>query len=170
MAGIYRLGSDLRGNVIFHTRMYAMPCPDKEAEQARRVARIHLLAFANGVEKVFWYNLRSREADPYEKEDCFGLIHKDFSEKPALQAYRTLTSMLPSGSQRPTVQCRDGIFHATWQRPDGKRVHALWNQLGRKRVKSPVKSPYLVLDHLGNPLPRRRSTLTVSDGVTFIVE
>ena len=170
MAGIYRLGSDLRGNIIFHTRMYTMPCPDKDAEQARRVARIHLLAFAGGVAKVFWYNLRSREADPYEKEDCFGLIHKDFSEKPALQAYRTLTAMLPSGSQRPTVQCRDGIFHATWQRPDGKRVHALWNQLGRKRVKSPVKSPSLVLDHLGNPLPRQRSTLTVSDGVTFIVE
>lgn len=171
MAGIYRLGSDLHGNIIFHARMRATPWPDKEAEQARRVARIYLLAFAHGVEKVFWYNLRSREKDPYYSEDCFGLIHNDFSEKPSLQAYRTLTAMLPSGSQRPLLrQLPGGVYHATWLRPDSTRVHALWSPMGRVQVASPARRISVACDYLGRSLPVPRRRLTVGSGVTYLLE
>ena len=171
MAGIYRLGSDLRGNVVFHARMYAPAWVNREAEQARRVARICLLAFAYGVEKVFWYNLRSREKDLHYSEDCFGLIHHDFSEKPAMQAYRTLTSMLPSGSERPRLSLAvDGVYYATWLRPDGSRVHALWSPMGRVEVAVPATRLSAASDHLGRPLPLPRRRLTVGSGVTYLVE
>ena len=168
VAGIYRLNSDLHGNIIFQTRMYAMPIPDREAEQARRVGRLFLISLAYGVERVFWYNLRSREKDPYYSEDCFGLIHSDFSEKPSMQAYRTLVRLCPEGSSRPTLDRRDDLFHAEWQRSDGRRVHALWSSVGKRQVRVRMGDGACLWDHLGNPLRRRGGRLMVGCGITYV--
>ncbi len=170
IAGIYRLRSDLRGNIIFQTRMYAHPLPDKEGEQARRVARIYLLALAHGVERVFWYNLRSRETDPYEPEDCFGLIHADFTEKPSLQAYRTLTQMLPQGSSRPQLSVKDNVFAALWTRPDGRQVTAMWSPYEPVRVPAGTLRGAMMYSHLGVPLGRAGRHVGLSDGVVYLVK
>ncbi|MGN1255585.1 MAG: hypothetical protein ACI4UA_00290, partial [Bacteroidaceae bacterium] len=170
VAGIYRLNSDLHGNIIFQTRMYAHPLPDKEAEQARRVARIYLLAFAHGVERVFWYNFRSRETDPYEPEDCFGLIHADFSEKPSLQAYRTLTRMLPSGSTRPRLWIDRNVFCASWTQPGGHRVKAMWSPYVPVRHRLNSKRSLSVYNHLGERITLKGRTVTLTDSVIYFVE
>lgn len=170
VAGIYRLNSDLKGNIVFQTRMYAHPLPDKEAEQARRVARIYLLAFAHGVERVFLYNLRSRETDPYEPEDCFGLIHADFSEKPSLQAYRTLTRMLPSGSTRPRIRIDGNVFHASWIQPGGHRVKAMWSPYVPVRHRLNSKRSLSVYNHLGERITLKGRTVTLTDAVIYFVE
>lgn len=170
VAGIYKLRSDLTGNIIFQTRMYSMLQPDREAEQARRVARLYLLAFSHGISKVFWYNLRSREENLSYSEDCFGLIHADFSEKPAMQAYRTLVQMCPEGSTRPQLDdssATSGLFKCRWTRPDGTNVLALWSP--SQSVDYPLNHfKGHIVDHLGNPIPRRKS-LRIGSGVVYLL-
>lgn len=171
VAGIYKLRSELKGNIVFQTRMYSMLLPDREAEQARRVSRLYLLAFAHGISKVFWYNLRSREKDMTYTEDCFGLIHADFREKPAMQAYRTLVRMCPPGSSRPqldTKQAKErGIYCCRWQRPDGAKVTALWSPL-RSSIYPLKQFKGTIVDYLGNTL-KFNGSIKIGGGVIFLI-
>ena len=171
IAGIYKLNSDdLTGNIVFQTRMYGHPIPDKEEEQARRIARIYLLAFAYGIDRVFWYNFRSREANLSDPEDCFGLIHADFTEKPAMQAYRTLIRFCPDGSVRPILKCNDNIFRAQWTTPDKHVVHAIWSPYQTMSYTYKISPNATVYNHLGQEVHCVDNKLKLSDGVLFIVE
>ena len=171
VAGIYKLNSDdLTGNIVFQTRMYAHPIPDKEEEQARRVARIYLLAFSYGIDRVFWYNFRSREADMHDRDDCFGLVHADFSEKPSMQAFRTLTRFCPDGSTRPVLRSNDNIFRAQWTTPDKHIVHALWSPYQKMSYSFRIPPKATVYNHLGQVVQCRDNRLPLSDGVLYVVE
>ena len=171
VAGIYKLNSDdLAGNIVFQTRMYGHPIPDKEDEQARRVARIYLLAFSYGIDRVFWYNLRSRESDMTEREDCFGLIHADFSDKPSMQAYRTLARFCPDGSTRPILKCNDNIFRAQWVTPDKHVVRAIWSPYQHMSYSYKIPSKATVYDHLGQVVRTADNKLMLSDAVLYVVE
>ena len=171
VAGIYKLNSDdLTGNIVFQTRMYCHPIPDKEEEQARRIARTYLLAFAYGVDRVFWYNFRSNEADMYERENCFGLIHADFTEKPSMQAYRTLTRFCPDGSTRPLLRQNDNIFRAQWVTPDKRIVRAIWSPYQTMSYSYKLPPKATVYNHLGQVVRCTDNKLTLSDAVLFIVE
>ncbi len=170
VAGIYRLNSELKGNIVFQTRMYFNPPADKEAEQARRIARTHIISFALGVDRVFWYNLRSREDNVKDPEDYFGLIHKDFSEKPACQAYRALTRMLPSGSTRPALNIDENIYNATWIRPDGKRITAIWSPYVPVKKKADWPKNAILYDFMGNKMGAGKKAITLTDAVVYIVE
>lgn len=171
VAGIYKLNSDeLTGNIVFQTRMYCHPIPDKEEEQARRIARIYLIAFAYGIDRVFWYNFRSRESDLYEREDCYGLIHADFTEKPSMQAYRTLTRFCPDGSLRPTLKCNDNIFRAQWVTPDKRIVRAIWSPYQNMNFTYKIPPKATVYNHLGQVVHCTDNKLKLSDAVLFVVE
>ncbi len=170
VAGIYRLNSELKGNIVFQTRMYFNPPADKEAEQARRIARTHIISFALGIDRVFWYNLRSREDNVKDPEDYFGLIHKDFSEKPACQAYRALTRMLPSGSTRPALNIDENIYNATWTRPDGKRITAIWSPYVPVKKKADWPKNAVLYDFMGNKMGAGKKAITLTDAVVYIVE
>lgn len=168
VAGIYKLNSDLKGNIIFQTRMYSMLLPNREAEQARRVARIYLLAFAHGISKVFWYNLRSQENDMKYSEDCFGLIHADFSEKPSMQAYRTLVQMCPPGSTRPRLEIESNLYKCMWEKPDGSDITALWSP--ERTISYPLKKfRGKAIDHLGRPIIPSKKSIRVGGGIVFLV-
>ena len=171
VAGIYKLNSDdFTGNIVFQTRMYCHPIPDKEEEQARRVARIYLLAFAYGVDRVFWYNFRAREADMNEREDCFGLVHSDLADKPSMQAYRTLTRFCPDGSTRPTLKCNDNIFRTQWVTPDKHVVRAIWSPYRNMNYSYKISPKATVYNHLGQVVKCTDNRLLLSDAVLFIVE
>ena len=170
IAGIYCLQSDLKGNIVFQTRMYSHPNPDKETEQAKRVARIHLLAFSHGIDRVFWYNLRSREKDPYDPEDCFGLIHGDMTEKPSCQAYRTLTHMLPTGSTRPRLFIHENVFEAQWTRPDGKRVTAMWSPYAPFWKKADWTTTAVFYDYMNQPITQSKKGIMLTEAVIYKVE
>ena len=171
VAGIYKLNSDdLSGNIVFQTRMYAHPIPDKEEEQARRVARIFLLSFAYGIDRVFWYNFRSRETNMSEKEDCFGFIHADFSDKPSMQAFRTLTKFCPDGSTRPTLKSNDTIFRLQWVTPDKHVVRAIWSPYQNTSYTYKKSSKAIVYDYMGNVIECPDNKLKLSDAVLYIVD
>ena len=168
VAALYQLNSDLKGNIIIQTRLGTQRLSDLEDEQARRVARIHLIAYAYGVDKVFWYEFRSPEVDPYYSEDNFGMVHKDLSPKPAYYAYKTLIKMLPSGSTRPVLTIKDGIYEAEWIRPDGKHVTAYWCKGGFAYITLDTK-PDMVIDYMGNKLNSNNKQVKISTGVVYII-
>ena len=169
VAALYKLNSDLKGNIIIQTRLGTGGIVDKEDEQARRVARIHLIAFAYGVDKVFWYKFRSNEQNLYYSEDNFGMVHKDLSPKPAYYAYKTLIKMCPNGSTRPVLQIKDGIYKAGWTKPDGIHVFALWCKQGYTYLNIDQKGGQEFYNYMGKKLDLLNGKLKVSTGVVFSV-
>lgn len=57
-----------------------------EADQAAYLAKSMEIAAAHGVEKYFIYNLVAYEDDLSYAEHCFGIIHRDYTAKPAFAA------------------------------------------------------------------------------------
>ncbi len=154
------------GNVIACFRKGAAPYVDTEAEQAKRIARVHLIAFSCGVEKVFWNGLRSSENDPKRKRDWSGLYRKDFSPKPAARAYKTLTTLLPSGSGRPELSIRDGVYLAHWIAADGRNVWAVWSPWERTKDAVEIRGKARIINFLGEDVKGLDYT---DDAVTYIV-
>lgn len=168
VAALYQFDSDLRGNIIIQTRMGTLRLVNLEDEQARRVARIHLIAFAYGVDKVFWYKFRSNELDPYYSEDNFGMVHADLSPKPAYYAYNTLIKMLPNGSTRPLLTIKDGIYKAEWKRPDGKKITAYWCKEGFTYMNL-NPNPVMIIDYMGKEMTLNGKTIKIHSGVTYTI-
>ncbi|MBO4528013.1 MAG: hypothetical protein J5743_10325, partial [Victivallales bacterium] len=86
---LYELNSDLKGNILVCTNMQINECVPLET-QAEDLPRTYLLAFALGIDRVFWYNFRSWEGDPTEREHHFGIVHRDLSQKPSFYTYQAL--------------------------------------------------------------------------------
>lgn len=137
-----------------------------EDEQARRVARIHLLSFAYGADKVFWYNLRSLENDPYNKESHFGLLHRDLSPKPAYHAYKTMTMMCPSGSLRPKLTIKGDMYMCYWERPDGKRMWAIWSTKRQTIIGLKIRGVLSYYDYMGNKCKKPK---TLDSSIIYIL-
>lgn len=140
----------------------------KEEEQAYRLPRMYIISFAYGVEKVFTFSMRSRENNKNNKEDCFGILHADLSPKPAFYAYKTMTQMMPSGSLRPTLTISGNTYVSYWKRPDGKKVWALWNSSGNKKISLDIKGKGQFYDCMGNKLPVSNEQ-TIGKGVVYVV-
>ena len=137
-----------------------------EIEQAKRLARIFLISFSYGVDKVFFYYLRSNPRNKGVERE-FGLVSGDLIPKPAYTAYSALTKMCPSGSLRPKL-CSLGTFYlAEWRKPDKTNVWAVWNATGISRkqdVEIIGKARYF--DYLG----REMSNISeIDDRVVYIV-
>lgn len=127
IAALYQLNSDLKGNIIVCTKPIiteAVP----ELRQAELLPRTFLTAFACGIQRIFWYKLRSGERKINDRESHFGILRKNLDGKPAFDAYRTLTRFCPSGSTVPELRQTGGVFCAGWIRPDGSRVWAVWSE------------------------------------------
>ena len=103
---------------------------NNEENQARFTARGLAIACAMGVESYFTYNLRSAEEDPFYSEHHFGLMHADFTPKPAYAAYAAFTKARPDGSVQKPGDWRDEkgeFFFPQWTRPDGKKAGMVWS-------------------------------------------
>lgn len=168
VAGIYKLNSDLKGNVIFQTREGISNYYKEDSEQARRLPRIFILSYAYGVEKVFWYNFRSAEISDTDKESHFGLVHKNLSPKKAFKSYQTLIRMLPNGSTCPNLQVKGNLYMASWSKPDKTKVWALWRKKGRKNEYINVGNTTDVYDLYGGKL-KVANTIEISENVIYFV-
>ncbi|MBS1370505.1 MAG: hypothetical protein HPZ91_11175 [Lentisphaeria bacterium] len=153
VAGIYRFNSSLKGNLIAFTWQ---DCSHRTSPewQAMLLPRTFLLAFSEGVEKVFTYSFRSMEQYfPDGREGHFGLLRHDLTPKGAYTAYATLTRMRPAGSQDLGLSAKNGVYIANWKKPDGTPVSAVWTvsrpETVRLKAAGKLKS---ACDHLGNPL------------------
>lgn len=140
---------------------------EKQDEQARRIARIFLISYAYGIDKVLWYNLKSREKDDFYNEDHFGLLHKDLTPKPAFQAYKTLVAMCPSGSTRPTLEVRGKTYLSSWCRPDGKNVWAVWSTK-ENGTAIKIQGKYSAFNWMGKRIKKNVKN-AIGTGVTYYV-
>ena len=128
--------------------------PTSEEAAAIYMPRLFLEYFREGIARTFSYELVDENPDPSlsEREDHFGLLRSDFSEKPAFTALHNLIAILedpgPSftpgslnysvgGSQSDLrqllLQKRDGSFYlALW------RTSSIWDPVKRVALTAPA--------------------------------
>lgn len=168
IAGIYRFDSDLHGNIIFQTRVGGYFTQNSEMEQARRLARIFLISFAYGVEKVFWYNMRSWERDRYDNHEYFGLVHPDLTDKPAAKAFTALQSMCPNGSSRPILEQQNDVYICSWEKSEGEKIWAVWTTKPQTTMPVRITGKASFYDFLGNKVSAKTVKIQPDKGVIYI--
>lgn len=140
-----------------------------EVTQAQRLPRIFLISFACGVDKVFWYNMRSREINPEDDNDYYGLTHNDYTWKPSYRTYQVLTKMCPSKSSRPIIIRKGKVFVASWMCPNGIKIWAFWTSKSEEKIHLLISGNYKIYDEFGKELVCQVDCLPVSPSVTYIV-
>ncbi|MEX2447927.1 MAG: hypothetical protein WD404_04190 [Solirubrobacterales bacterium] len=119
--------------------------PASEAAMATYVPRMYLEYFRRGVARTFSYELLDEAAGSDDREDNFGLLRHDLSEKPAFSALRNTIRILedpgasfapgsldyslsgsPSDLRQVLLQKSDGSFYlALW------RASSVWDPVKR---------------------------------------
>ena len=72
-----------------------------EAKQATYIAKAMEIAADCGIEKYFIYNLIAYEGDLSNPEHCFGIIHNDYTPKPAFTAVQSKIRELTGAAADP---------------------------------------------------------------------
>lgn len=120
--------------------------------QAQRVPRRLLASWAAGMPLMIYYDIRDDGLESTNTEHNFGLLARDYTDKPAMQAVRTLsavsagrlfTGFYPLEASRLTAMRLDGPTNT---------VVALWP--GTRAGDLPVRVPAgaSALDYLGAPI------------------
>lgn len=165
---ITECGMPTHKDTISH--FWNFPYEIKEKEQARRIPRMYIISFAYGVDKVFTFNFRARENDIYDKEENFGIVHSDLSLKPAYNAYKTMTKMLPSGSTRPRLIKKGDMYLGLWERTDGKNIWALWNSNGTRKIKLKINGIHRVINYIGEKIKiPKKDGFVLGEEVIYII-
>ena len=149
VAGIYKLHSSLKGNVIVYTNGEESIGEDV---QARNLPVTFIVSLASGADRVFWYNFRAGEWDESDPEAHFGVVHKDLKPKPAFEAWKLLSKMYPGKSTRPEIEESGGAYLAEWTKPGGAKVWALWAPNETKAALKVKGGMIKVTDYMGNGL------------------
>lgn len=170
VAGLYQFDSELKGNIFIFTPWHmAFQFPHSRDSQARLLARDILLAKGNGVGTFFEFKL-TEIGENSHPEHWYGLCDRNLRPKPAFYAYQTLIRECPAGSS--TVKLTDygnDIWQASWKRPDGKFVHAVWSRVRPKPARLTWTGKIeTICDYLGKPVfPPDSREFTITSGVTY---
>lgn len=141
-----------------------------EETQAQYVPRTYIVAFANGLNRVFWFEYRSPEDAPDNYRNHYGLTHKDLSVRPSHLAYTTMVSQLPSGSTRPILSISGNIYLAHWQNPEGKDVWAYWSDNGaRNAILDWTGTVDSAVNLLGSDVIPSKGNITVTPSCNYII-
>jgi len=81
---VIRYGSDMKGALVL-TGSADGRMGSSERQQADNCLKMISVAEQCGVEKLFFYEFRANETDPFYSEDHFGIVHRDLSPKPAYE-------------------------------------------------------------------------------------
>ena len=121
--------------------------------QAVLVARELLSADAVGFPLIIYYDLRDDGTNATNPEHNFGLLANDYSDKPAMQAVRTISSM--ARSRRFSGFIPTAPSNLTAMRFDGRTnmVVALWSSTPAGQVTVTVPTNVIATDVLGSPVP-----------------
>ena len=156
-AAVMKFNSDMKGAVILSGLFERQMSTSSEARQAKMVPRANLIAFAMGVERLFWYEFQAPESDAFDPESHFGMTHRSHAFKPAAEAYRALIAQRPVGSVQRSDPWRSGdgrFFHPAWTRPDGMAAGAVWTLAEASGCYAVTfdSSKMAFATHLGHPL------------------
>ena len=171
VATLYVFNSDYRGKVFAAGRsLLFVGCATSERTQAAMTVRSAMTALNFGVEKYFVYEFQSPETSPTNPESHFGLLHKDYTPKPAFHAYKTLIGLWPEGSKKiDTGKWGDkGVYRVAWERPDGTRVVAVWTDADGKTVRCD-KRDKTCLDIFGKSVKMADEYLEVGADPVYVI-
>jgi hypothetical protein len=120
--------------------------------QSAKAAERILTSCAAGSPIYIYYDLRDDGTDPTNREDNFGLIANDYSDKPALWAVQTLASVARNRTFKGFVQPVPSSLVA--MRFDGPtdQVYALWSFAPDSEVTVTFPTNATVIDLYGSPL------------------
>ncbi len=137
-ACVLKFNSDFKGAVVISSeKTRGQAASNNEVNQARYLARAMAIAFAEGVERYFWYEYRAPEEDPTYSEDHFGITHANMTPKPAWGAYRNFILARPAGSVQSPGPWHDEArtrFFPQWTRPDGTPAGIVWKTGATERM------------------------------------
>ena len=168
VVGIFKLNSDFKGNVILLENLPVYQNCTEE-QQSKLLPRSYLIMLSAGVEKIFWYNFRSGEQDPYNRECHFGIVRKNHGKKPSFMAYKTLTQHYPAGSSTPVLTEKSPFYYASWTKPDQDCVYALWQLRDHCDMKIDIKGKVKsIKNHIGKDVTMQNGSLKISDSITYI--
>jgi hypothetical protein len=170
---IYKFNSDLKGNVIVYPGKHESAC--SEERMAMMLPRAYLAALGSGVDKLFWFRLRASERKEPKwnpQEENLGIVHADLAPKPGYHSYKALVDLCPSGSTRPilTSTRRNNLWTASWKRPDGVKVWALWTQMQSENVTMKIGGTLTeAKDYLGKNLSLPKGDLSLGNGPIYLI-
>ena len=173
VAALYEFNSDFKGKIFAAGRNMGMVgCATSERTQAAMTVRSAMSALNFGVEKYFVYEFQSPETSPTDQEAHFGLLHRDYTPKPAFHAYKTLIGLWPEGSRRiDTGKWGDrGLYRVAWRRPDGTQVTAIWTDGPGKKIPAAELGAWTArLDIFGNPVRGAADSLEVGADPVYVL-
>lgn len=127
VAAVYKFNGRWKGAVIASGLFEHRLGTDDELTQASKLSRALGIAFDRGVECFFNYEFRAPEKDDTDQESYFGMVHPDFTPKPAFTAYRTFANLRPSGSVADHSKvAKKGEWHVQWATPKGSPAGMIW--------------------------------------------
>ncbi len=122
---LYTFG-DWKGAILGCTLLYNSGLSEKE--QANLIQRNYLTYIAEGVSKLFVYNLRDKGRNLAEIEDNYGIVKRDFTPKKAYLAYQEMTRALGAEPEfiadlSPSPQVKALLFK---RKEDNQTILAGW--------------------------------------------
>ncbi|UUZ97098.1 hypothetical protein LJK87_02480 [Paenibacillus sp. P25] len=124
-----------------------------ESVQAQYIVRSHVLALAEGVEKIFWYDFLNDGLDEKYNEHNFGIIRHPqdpkgkCAPKPAYAAYAAMTGLLTGLTFREKEPIGEGIYSYVFDGAPGP-TRVVWST-APKQVKVKTDVPITVTDLMG---------------------
>ena len=174
-ACIYDFNSDYKGAVVINS------IRDDDGNETNRstvanqavfLSQAYLLAFANGIERYFWYEFHAPERDQRDPEHHFGIVGQKLAPKPGYFAYKALTKARPACSEGADLTVVNDCCVVSWKRPDGQNGWALWS-LGAEcnvdvKIVGEVSQAF---DYLGNDVekPTKKGKLNLKSGVLYLI-
>ena len=172
VAALYVFDSDFKGKVFAAGRhMGFIGCATSERTQAAMTVRSAMTALRFGVEKYFVYEFQAPERSATDPESHFGLLHRDYTPKPAFHAYKTLIGLWPEGSKVVDTGAwgENGVYRVAWKRPDGTQVTALWTDGEGRTVPFVARPGQTVLDLFGSPVKVAGDRLEIGADPAYLV-
>jgi len=134
-----------------------------QVRQAVLASREILSACAVGFPLYVYYDIRDDGTDPTNREDNFGLLASDYTDKPAMTAVRALAAV--AGARTFSGFIPTSTTGLVAMRFDGAadETVALWDYTLNSKVTVTVPSGAVVTDLYGNPVVLQGSSLVVTE-------
>lgn len=173
-ACIYDFNSDYKGALVLSSTMGDDSNTNRStvANQAVFLSQAYLLAFANGIERFFWYEFQAPERDDRDPEHHFGIVGGALAPKPGYIAYKTLTKARPALSEGAKLTLTGNVCVVSWKRPDGQNGWALWTLRNSHEITVKIDGKVTdAYDYLGVKVtpPSGQCKLNVTSGILYLI-
>ena len=120
--------------------------------QAQYIIRAYLSAKAHGVEYITQYDFKDDGPNRGYTEHNFGVVHEDYTPKPALLAVAWLCRLMEGAAYVDDLGTDSLVRLYQFRRPDGSSVVAAYAVEGTRRLRLPVAGAPEARDLMGNRL------------------